>query len=1508
MDKNLTRDVQRLLDSRHQDKRRGKVLQLLAVLVVVVTISALAMPALTLSNEVVCGMEEHTHTEECWAEEWITPQPALACEAELAGMTLIHTHNDYCYDAVGNLICTIPELKFHVHGPECYQERRELICQEPQDLGHTHDASCYAYDKGGLICGLEEGGGHTHTEECYPLERMAEPQCGMEESDDVLDEAGNVVTPGHHHSEECYMQRVFQKLRYEHEETEDVLDEEGNVVTPGHRHTAECWMTEDELVVCGQKEGQGHTHSKECFEWIPRLVCLEEERPAGHVHDDSCYNIAQVLTCRDQEVTVHTHTDACYDENGTLTCGKPEIGEHQHTAACLATPEGEPELVRVLTCGKEEHTHSDTCYLPAEEEEPVYYCGKEEHIHNAECYFESGALKDTQEEHIHDLTCLIPPEETEPVPSEDPEASEDPEVTQDPDATEDPEATLDPDATEDPEATLDPDATEDPEASEEPAEPEPLGVTLEDYPYTYEGETFTVTYHISGYALLTDEEAQPGADLQGAPYAEPAVYENGGGQQELSLGDIEIPLSFGPVFQRMAAYLDSDPDSNLPPEFELDGNPDSNQPPEDGQNGNLDSNQPPAPVDGGASGSDTDPEGSAVIDSTPVPTQTPEWTLAPETIPTAAPEPEDRPAADQVDLGSVEVHVSEIFSGEEYDAIAEQMEKTLEEDTAILPLQVLEMSVSVGGRLLDLSECTVTATVQPNQEIKELVSDAGVSPVSDAESEEESGDAEFSFYVFTGESSGSASFSLEREADTAEHEIDSFTVELQSMGTKAFMGRTVTYKVNPNFLVQFYANLNIPERTATIQGDGTNSLPFIDTSGGAKPQNGLGLTNPPGVPLTYLNLKDSGEVEFTDKPTEIYKAEQREFNPKLGDELNINYLNSLRNNGHYVVKELWVLKAEKDPTSTDKDDWERFDASKKFVFTNNDQGKKTGDVDEDGSIYIVIQQEDATGQPTTVLRLVYAVANGKESHKATFYDYDFSNGPKGAKTGTKIDTTHGGINSYLPYYGANQTGNARFAFGNAGMGTDFGKDNWNGNALNGANRTSNGASADTYQGLSFGLVQGMTQDGTDVVFSNGITGPSIGVFGSKDGTGKLVFPNWNMNFKREGDTYTLSSVSMSNNTEVESGLDVFGHPGKYDGTNGNKKIWTNNFWPLDEKWKTQTNIIDPMFGGSVKPTMSNGWKTPDSDDGQNHNCFFGMTFSVKFDVTKEYVGPLEYYFYGDDDMWVFLDGQLVCDIGGVHSSVGEYVDLWDYVGGTRENHEGGSHTLTFFYTERGASGSTCWMQFTLPQISKVYNAPYYPNLAGLTIEKKVEGAKPELADAEFPFTLQLGDIVNKYNFKFRDANGTELAGKVMKDSSGSAVTEVSAGFYHFTLKDGERLEVIGLPIGAQYQVTEGTGFTAGGKDYPTSDGIKTTVESTNPEDTVRNLVAQGKITGEFVTEEDGTVKDKVEAVKITYTNVFLYELPSTGGAGAYTMAGMPLVAALFCLMYKKKSHGEGAAP
>ena len=85
----------------------------------------------------------------------------------------------------------------------------------------------------------------------------------------------------------------------------------------------------------------------------------------------------------------------------------------------------------------------------------------------------------------------------------------------------------------------------------------------------------------------------------------------------------------------------------------------------------------------------------------------------------------------------------------------------------------------------------------------------------------------------------------------------------------------------------------------------------------------------------------------------------------------------------------------------------------------------------------------------------------------------------------------------------------------------------------------------------------------------------------------------------------------------------------------------------------------------------------------------------------------------------------MCDIGGIHYSVGEYVNLWDYIDQeeVQASKSGKSYRLVFFYTERGASGSTCWMQYTLPNITNVpvdVENPSWDKEA-LRVEKHVEG-------------------------------------------------------------------------------------------------------------------------------------------------------------------------------------------
>ena len=156
---------------------------------------------------------------------------------------------------------------------------------------------------------------------------------------------------------------------------------------------------------------------------------------------------------------------------------------------------------------------------------------------------------------------------------------------------------------------------------------------------------------------------------------------------------------------------------------------------------------------------------------------------------------------------------------------------------------------------------------------------------------------------------------------------------------------------------------------------------------------------------------------------------------------------------------------------------------------------------------------------------------------------------------------------------------------------------------------------------------------------------------------RKVYKNYTLVFDRNGDTYTLSGVEDGGKNWVTGA--------------------GNNFYPLDK----------------VLPSYE------ESERGNNHNNYFGMRYDVTFKI-GDYVGPLNYKFTGDDDLWVVLDGKkIVIDLGGIHSAATGNVDLWNYIGqaaNLTEAQKQQTHTLTILYMERGAGASNCEMKFTLP--------------------------------------------------------------------------------------------------------------------------------------------------------------------------------------------------------------------
>ena len=318
----------------HQRKKRWyRVVTGLACLVVFCTVYALILPAITMEKG-ACEIPEHTHSEACYTQVTSATRTEPVCTIESLNL---HQHDDTCYDSEGNLTCGYADFVVHQHDSACYDENGNLWCPLPEIEAHEHTGSCYAVPE------TDAPEVHTHTDDCYTVER----------GELICTES---TEPAHVHTDDCYT------------ETSALVCEED------HEHTESCYETTRELT-CGDTEEPVHQHTDQCYEQIKTLICELPTEPE--------------LICEEKEIILHTHEPyespedpGCYDDDGNLICGKIQVLEHQHTAACFETVE-EPVDTETLTCTlpeDENHTHSALCYGTWE-----LSCGLEEHTHSEKC-------------------------------------------------------------------------------------------------------------------------------------------------------------------------------------------------------------------------------------------------------------------------------------------------------------------------------------------------------------------------------------------------------------------------------------------------------------------------------------------------------------------------------------------------------------------------------------------------------------------------------------------------------------------------------------------------------------------------------------------------------------------------------------------------------------------------------------------------------------------------------------------------------------------------------------------------------------------------------------------------------------------------------------------------------------------------------------------------------------------------------------------------------------------
>lgn len=323
--------------------------------------------------------------------------------------------------------------------------------------------------------------------------------------------------------------------------------------------------------------------------------------------------------------------------------------------------------------------------------------------------------------------------------------------------------------------------------------------------------------------------------------------------------------------------------------------------------------------------------------------------------------------------------------------------------------------------------------------------------------------------------------------------------------------------------------------------------------------------------------------------------------------------------------------------------------------------------------------------------------------------------------------------------------------------------------------------------------------------------------------GKAVYNNVNGLFQLKDGYYVYDSYGSDGNYAVynptTNSFDVYNKAGVYKGGVSDANL--GQFFPFDSADK----VFDEK-GNSLSPKQ-----IIDGSTSLNHH--FGMS------MTTEFVQPTNgkttdgndmiFEFSGDDDVWVYIDGVLVGDLGGIHEKatleinfatgavhVG-HVDnandpektiqdttikaMFQAAGADTSNRRfsgntflnSSKHTLSFFYLERGAGASNMSLKFNLT------------TLPSSEVEK-VDQDGEAVQDAKF--ALYQSDASWKTQGDPIAQGTTDDKGRLvlLKSDDGSVLSfdnQHADGHNYFVLKETD------LPAGYRSSLTSSTTATSG---------------------------------------------------------------------------------------------------
>ncbi|MCD8383330.1 MAG: fibro-slime domain-containing protein [Clostridiales bacterium] len=385
----------------------------------------------------------------------------------------------------------------------------------------------------------------------------------------------------------------------------------------------------------------------------------------------------------------------------------------------------------------------------------------------------------------------------------------------------------------------------------------------------------------------------------------------------------------------------------------------------------------------------------------------------------------------------------------------------------------------------------------------------------------------------------------------------------------------------------------------------------------------------------------------------------------------------------------------------------------------------------------------------------------------------------------------------------------------------------------------------------------------------------------------------------DSDLYAVYFDGGSTAAASDTNLTIADKPAAHSYTEISGYSYATGFLPFDDVSTTTRTAV--KSGGSSAGSTT-GYQTSSTTWG------FGMVTSVDFQMTddgKDANGDaITFEFSGDDDVWVYIDGVLVLDIGGTHDAItgtidfstgeveltaGSYGQIGDLSGKTSTSSvttsetlsqtnvytalgttltgfaSQGSHTLTIYYMERGRGRSNCLIKFNLPQKDSVSVTK--------TIDEYYTNSEYEISDdvmktlnnMDFTFTLYNGNsVVANKSYSLYDSDGN-LVGTGSTDAAGTFTIKngQTATFKNISLDEESSYYVVETSPGdrwtAKWTATSSvSNATISGGSGLTSDTVTVTGSSTAT-DTIsfvcENSYSYGSVQPDVDTNDDTIVLD-----------------------------------------------------